>query len=227
MALQPSNPLICAVIENKVDLVKHYIESGVLLDTHDICNFTAMHYSCVNPECLQVLIDAGASLDVMDNDRYTPLMHCIMLNSPISFQKLIDAKASLDIVDKYGQTPLIKCCRHYSINEKYKDMVFTLIDNGAHLDTRDNDGKTALDYCKLRKEGYLRLIRAGASFNPDDVLFITEVRKIKKDEMYIVDLLKQHLSPDIVDHIVFRYLYTKKIGPLPLWTTCDRLCTIT
>ena len=218
---------IHAVSRNDIDSVKRFIDSGMPLDILGDFDLSLVHFGVTYPECLQILIDAGAPLNIRDIDGHTALISCMIRNRPVSFRKLIDAKASLDIVDNYGQTALIRLCIDFKKRYAHitaRKMIITLIENGAQLDITDIHGKTALDYCETWKEGYLRLIKAGASFNVDNVKYIKEIRDMKRDQTKTAALLTHHLSPDIVDHITLKYLYSESLSQLPPQTKYE--CTI-
>jgi len=128
---------------------------------------------------LQMLIDAGANVNLQDTGGFTALMWCVNnINTKISnkisekpIQMLIDAGADVNIQDEFGSTVLmiLSCCLRKKLSEIILKM---LIDAGADVNIRDYDGKSTLDQL-IPFENYPAedskmvniLIKAGADYS--------------------------------------------------------------
>ncbi|WP_133129979.1 Dot/Icm T4SS effector AnkY/LegA9 [Legionella yabuuchiae] len=87
----------------------------------------AIHYG--QYDCVQILIKAGALLDLQDKDDRTPLHHAVIKKDRKGVQLLLDAGASIDILDSRSQSPIhcadentlsfIHSCREESITVSY------------------------------------------------------------------------------------------------------------
>lgn len=109
-----------------------------------------IHYAAFfgNNYAFKVLLDHmsdnNIEIEMVDNNGFAP-MHWAALNSDKSFVELLFKKgASTIIINKEnGKTPL-----HMSaFNGRYETSKF-LIDNGADINAKDNNGFTPLDYAK-------------------------------------------------------------------------------
>lgn len=61
---------------------------------------------------------------------------------------LLDEKANVNEIDNLGRTPLMGCCMYSPINANAADIVKHLVEAGASLNLRDDDGNTAIAYAK-------------------------------------------------------------------------------
>ena len=89
--------------------------------------------------CLELLIKAGANVNIRPTDRMTPLIAATYAESEICLQMLIKAGADMNITNKDGETALIVAAKLG--NEK---LVELLIKEGANVNTVGKHGSTAL-----------------------------------------------------------------------------------
>ncbi|KAK3747914.1 hypothetical protein QZH41_000188 [Actinostola sp. cb2023] len=115
-----------------------------------------------NESELRQLIDAGADINVTNNDGYTALMLAAENGKDEVVRTLIDAGADVNVTNKYGNTALVLA----AINGK-EEVARVLIVAGADVNVTDNDGDTALVLAAINgKEEVARvLIVAGADVN--------------------------------------------------------------
>ena len=111
---------------------------------------TALHLAAAGGHAAiaQLLIDAGASLDLKDDSGFSALRHCAgaskvnMKPGHLECAKLLcAAKADCNVVCDYGWTPLMKACEmgHTSLCEIF------LNDSNVELNKLENGGESALD----------------------------------------------------------------------------------
>ena len=112
-------------------------------------------------EAVKALIDAGADLNIQDDDGDTPLHWAADGYTDIA-RALIDAGADLNIQDDDGWTPL-----HWVAGSGYTDIARALIDAGADLNIQDDDGWTPLHQVAFNGHADIArlLIDAGANLN--------------------------------------------------------------
>ena len=100
------------------------------------------------PDAVEVLIDRGAGINlnkIVGNPNYgTPLVAAAFYNNnPLTVQKLIDKGAVVnDESHGTGATPLRLCMDR--VETDIEDIVTVLVQNGADLEIRDNNGYTIL-----------------------------------------------------------------------------------
>ncbi|MBD1891287.1 ankyrin repeat domain-containing protein [Coleofasciculus sp. FACHB-SPT9] len=161
-----------AAMFGKVEAVKAAIEKGIDINAIGSNGQTALMYAAhyVRIPVVQILIDAGAELDIVSEEDglgegKTALMH--VAGSFFATGKraemvkmLVEAGANINLKRKDGRTALM-----WAAMAGYADSTQALIEAGADLDARDDEGNTAM----MLAEGYrhpkiVRLLKqAGAS----------------------------------------------------------------
>jgi ankyrin repeat protein len=87
-------------------------------------------------EIARILIDAGANMDLQDDNGETPLHIAARHNTMKFTQFLLDMGANPDIQDKKGWTPL-----HLALWNNRLKIARMLIGAGARTDIQDNEGR--------------------------------------------------------------------------------------
>jgi ankyrin repeat protein len=88
-----------------------------------------------NPECVRLLVDAGADLEARDDEWHTPLVRKLLCNA-LSVPVLLDRGAKIEVrCGKDRLTPIMLACRYGLI---------ALLERGASLTATDRNGKNAL-----------------------------------------------------------------------------------
>lgn len=93
-------------------------------------------------ELLDLLIRAGASIHVKDQDGTPPLINALIKGYTIVAQMLIKAGVDVNDRDKRGLTPLLLACGKPV--QGYRNVAEALINKGAHINIRDALGNTPL-----------------------------------------------------------------------------------
>jgi ankyrin repeat protein len=75
--LKGATPLIRAVANEHVDVVRHLLKLNVLINEQDKDGNTALRYACYlnNEDLTTYLVLAGASIDIRNNFGYPPLAY--------------------------------------------------------------------------------------------------------------------------------------------------------
>ena len=121
-----------------------------------------------NPTIVEVLLDAGAGINGADEEGYTALMEAANCMVPDSLRLLIRRGAEVNARSGNGSTALIYGV--FAMGETFStptpdDVVAILLSNGADLEARDLEGKSALDVARETGNDELvaSLLKAGAS----------------------------------------------------------------
>jgi len=109
-----------------------------------------------NPELVQALLTAGAQVDAQDPEGLTAFLYACQYRDIRSIKLLAQAQANVNIKNpRTGKTPLIDAV----LRNNY-ELTRIILDVGADIDAKDDQGKTALYYAKktLETARYERII---------------------------------------------------------------------
>ena len=145
-------PLHKACIYTNGSVVKELLKAGADI-SHFVINmvtlkgWSPLHFACNsnrNIECIQILIQAGAVLDIQNVDKRTPL-HIACCNGKVQYiQALLDAGNSKSGIDFNLQDTEGKTALHLAIVSGYMPCVKLLLSYNVRLDILDNNGETSL-----------------------------------------------------------------------------------
>lgn len=101
-----------------------------------------------NLQIVKVLLDAGAEINLSNDDGTTPLMYAVTSNSNNEIVKLmIKRQVLINQINDKGENALIYAIR-YSSNPE--ETIKILLEGGIDVSRRDVNGKTAYDYALKR-----------------------------------------------------------------------------
>lgn len=151
----PSDPFIKAVQEDNLE------EATALIAGRDVnlrdpsSHTTALEYAVENGnrELVQLLLAAGANVNLTNDGGSTPLM---MLGGDATADlvwDLINSGAEVNHKDNYGNTPLLTAAARNN-----SEVLKTLLDAGANVAARNQDGHTPLMLAAA--EGLINNVRA-------------------------------------------------------------------
>ena len=177
--------------EPNLNLVNDLIALGANLDWQDKEDgggWTALHFCAYwnRPKIVRMLIDAGADVNIQQDNDSTALHECAINNRPDIARMLIDAGADVNIQGNDGWTAL-----HWCAVMNHPDIARMLIDAGADLNIQDNYGRTALQLCARTNHPEIArvLIDAGADKT------ISNSRGVLPYELAKTQELKELLKP--------------------------------
>jgi len=181
--------LIYSVAFNdSIEICTFLLNKGIDINRKDSDDYTALHWAMQHQDIamIQMLINHGANINVVNSDGHTPLYQAAGDNNMNEIKLLLNCGATVDLTKNY--TPFMIACAlgHYEIATK-------LIHYGANVDFKDNDGRTALFYCKIRQNNKMEnfLLSIGASSDITDNFGISiqdlendSIRKKLYDDLY-------------------------------------------
>jgi CDK inhibitor PHO81 len=120
-----------AAITGKTLVLKMGVENGVDVGRPDVYGRIPLHYAAIHGrlDIIRLLIEVKpATVDVMDHDNYTPLVHAIIQNQKECVRALIVAKARIDPRHEQDYSPLNLACQH-----GFEEIAGILLDNGSRI----------------------------------------------------------------------------------------------
>ena len=150
-------PLMYVVNDDHYDLVISLLSAGADPNSANQLGWTALHYTANKnayieydvkrtlendlAETANLLLDAGAKVDSVNQDGLTPLSIAAWRNKPRLVSLLLKSGANPNQADKDGVTPLM-----YAVHSGNLKNVNLILATGADLSLQDRNGLTALHY---------------------------------------------------------------------------------
>ena len=144
-------------IEMILPYLKEMIDAGLDVNAQDDCGATCMHYIS-GPGCAKIcrkLMEHGAELNIQDNYGDTP-MHCI--SAPDAVEACLSMGADPNIRNHVGMTPLLNFFFRWGrdktvmLDTNFPEEIINIYGKyGADLLAKDNNGKTLIDYIRVKK----------------------------------------------------------------------------
>ncbi|KAI2500194.1 hypothetical protein MHU86_14269 [Fragilaria crotonensis] len=165
-------PLHVATMADNYNLIEHLVEKEcTTVDLRDNEGNTSLHVACSAGNFLvaRYLLNQRADADAENVHKQRPI-HIACSNLQYEFLRLIVDRygANVNVADRCGRTPLHKACMStIGITNALAsaNVVRFLLDKGASVDVRDEDGKTPLLYAVSRGniDGARLLLSYGAN----------------------------------------------------------------
>ena len=156
--------LHAAAWSGNVPFVKQFLEQKHVFDTLDQKRRTPLHCACLSPSennitIAQLLIDAGAKVNLADKDGATPLSVAAAIPRYEIVKLLVKKGANLNTRDNDEVTPLMKTIETEAKERKIVKMMSFLLENGADARLVDKNGTSALHIAAEKgKESIVKLL---------------------------------------------------------------------
>jgi ankyrin repeat protein/mRNA-degrading endonuclease RelE of RelBE toxin-antitoxin system len=176
-------PLYAACDKNNIDIINILIRHKAKIETKDNEGNTPLHIACERNyiNSIEILLEKGAHINATNNLGMTPL-HIACQNGHFKTVTCLlnrkTNKASIDAQDIQGTTPL-----DYAAIYSYTPIVEYLLNSGANVNLKRNDGLTALIFSYYQEDPKIRelLIAYGAQE-------ISDEQAKKEEEIFFTDL---------------------------------------
>jgi ankyrin repeat protein len=124
--------LILAIMNEYIDMIKLII--NYISDINDNYNYDyicPLHLACDigNIEIVQLLLEKGANVDVLDDNFMTPLHYAANRNHFKIIKKLIKYKAKINLLDEYNRLPI-----HLTTDQ---NITKYLLDKGSYINSSE------------------------------------------------------------------------------------------
>ena len=130
-------PLHYAIVRGHLDMISPLLGHHTDINTQDPRRRTPLLHG--HPDAVHLLFQSGATVDLPDNDGWTPLMSASRYGQLDVVRLLLQNGASVDHHNADGWTVLM-CASRFG----HPDVVHLLFQSGATVDLPDNDGWTPL-----------------------------------------------------------------------------------
>ena len=159
-------PIHTAAYHSDVEALRRLLAEGVSPDATNYFGRTPLHNLCLTHEpaadrvaCFKLLRDAGASLDTVDRDSWTPLHHAAIRAHVEILTLLVEAGANVNAADSDGCTAL-----HFAPSTRALACVEVLLAAGASVNARNVSGRTPFDAALSndKRRWWPLFLRAGA-----------------------------------------------------------------
>ena len=164
---EPAEPLISAAIADDLQALEAVLTRDNVNVRDKNLGTTALEYAVRNGnrEMVQILLSAGADVNILDDSKQTVLM---MLGEDATVEivwDLINGGAKVNLQDEEGDSALIEAARQRNL-----PVLTALVHAGAKVDAKNNEGQTALMLAAEEDQlaNIRALIRAGADLNAQD-----------------------------------------------------------
>lgn len=184
-----------AIQKGNIKQVRQLIAEGVDVNTVDrglTPLSLAIMYSHINIEIARVLIEAGADVNIANEQ----LFSAVKKGDIERVRKLIAVGVNVDITDEDGRTPL-----NLAASVGYTKMVEILVNKGAGVNIADKNGYTPLHWTIIQgliestKEVMKTLINEGADVNMEDKNGSTPLHwAVGIDDIRAIELIVSYIA---------------------------------
>ena len=135
-----------AYLPNNMPLVELLLAAKPNIEAQDTQGRTALHRATEEGklDVARMLLDRGAPIDKRANDGATPLFYSVQFGKVPVLELLIERHAQVELADASGNTPLMIASEGNAYLPNNAPMVEALLGAGAHVDSVDAQGRSAL-----------------------------------------------------------------------------------
>ena len=225
----------CSILHSAVEtyniyMVKYAIRHGCPLDKQSNTKFNPLYHLCAIEEfsseewdnrvlpLLEVLVNAGANLNIKALDSTTPLHHCSQVSNERVCEFLLKNGADVNAEDFICRTPM-----HAAARNRHANVVEILNKYGGIINVQDKYGYTPLHYAAMYDNDVAvkSLLECGANFSVR--CFVNKLSPLhlaaERDDPDIIDIL---IAAGADVNCVDRY------GATPLhYAACEGIADVT
>ncbi|GEM_PF-1940430 len=153
------NLLHKAVSFGRKDMMQFLLERGFSVYEKNNSDQTPLHEASAKGyrEIAEALISHGADITAKDHQGDTPLHLAARNGRKEMVELLISAQAPVNVQNKTGENPLC-CALSQQLNTAFAEIAILLLDNGADVQMKKNDGTTPLHIAA--EQGYTKAARS-------------------------------------------------------------------
>ena len=141
--LQGNTPFIIAAVTGQTKIMEKLLATGkVAVDSKGQDGLTALAYAGQNSDekVVEIILDAGANINLTDDNGNTALMHAAGTGNTSMVALLLKRNADPNLKQNQGFTALM-----VAANRNDEAMVKLLLDEGANPELADNQSRKAVD----------------------------------------------------------------------------------
>lgn len=204
--------LMSAVTNNDIEGVKFFSKGGpLIINQKNLGGATALHIACreSNTEAVKILIENGASVNIADNEGWTPLMRASLAGNAQIVEMLIVKNAKVDAFNSIGETALV-----HATSSRCLDCLNIIIEKGnlvktANLKTLKTQITDAFLLARNQEESSIKtVLEAFLDYvNKADNLLTTQITEAKPS-----DSLPEPSSESSKNEPVKKLTVNKKTG---------------
>jgi ankyrin repeat protein len=133
------------------EIIRILVKGGADINSQDRGGDTPLHYTAEygHVAAMQLLIGRGADVNIIGNNEFTPLQYAAVRNKFECLRLLVLAGARMS-PGVYHRSPL-----HWAVINNNQVAARFLIMHNCDTDILDNDGLTALEFCRFNNIGPL------------------------------------------------------------------------
>jgi ankyrin repeat protein len=164
--IKNNTPLLIAAEHGREDVVELFV-GRYKVDPNQYVHYTPLFLATQNGHygVCKLLVDAGANVDIVDDEHKCTPLHLAASNNHLAIMKLLlENGATVDCTDKRGFTPLLMAA-----TEDYFEAVRLLVKHGAAPSFAGPDGVTALHLVASRGQGRMCALLLQLGANPSAV----------------------------------------------------------
>ncbi|KAL7801877.1 ankyrin repeat-containing domain protein [Trichoderma afarasin] len=185
-------PLFNAVCSGNEDIAKLLLNRGANIEAPEFENWTALHVMAANgrKEMVKFLLDHGANIEATTNVGGTPLGLAIERKQEDVAKLLLNRGADIDMKQRKGSSTML----HLMVDFGTADMINFLLDHGANIEAKKDNGYTPFGLAIERGEEDMAklLLSRGADIN----------MKQRKDGDTILHLMVELGKADMVKFLL-------------------------
>lgn len=144
-------------------------QETIAIDNHDASGMSALAWAALqgNVECVQLLLNAGANIESLNNGLNTPLMLAASNGHDNVVLNLIAHEADAHVRNLKDRDALFMAVLYAEQSVGLYNIIQSLIAHGVNINAEDSSGSTALHECSSRNlpRSVMLLVDAGANVN--------------------------------------------------------------